>query len=102
MQRSDPLSLQIDRIVHYVGVDQILVAVGFNVQVPVLGEHRTVAVRNAVLSEIARAELCGDRLDRSVARTAAASTRSGSHDPLGRGRALPRFSPSRPTHPTRR
>src|SRR5687767_1710921 len=44
VERGDPGCLQIGRVVYRVGDDEVLVAVGFGVHVPVFGESRAIAV----------------------------------------------------------
>src|SRR5688572_29206476 len=57
-----PRKLQVRRVDDVVGHDEITVTVRLRVHVPVLREHRAFAVRHAVLAQVARAQVRGDRL----------------------------------------
>src|SRR5688500_8736255 len=70
VQRGDPGQLQVGGVVHGIGDDEILVAVGFGVDIPVLRKGSPIAVRHAVLPQIAWPEIRRYRLHRTRAGSA--------------------------------
>src|SRR5678815_1330780 len=95
VERRDPRPAQIRRIVDDRRDHDPLLTCGLTQQIPVLGERRLFAERNAVLAKVAGHQPCGDRLEVAEAllgrrqwRTAA----SLAHLPLRGGVALPRRS----------
>src|SRR5579884_4319660 len=92
MVAGDEGLLQVHRIFHNDGIDQIRVAVGLHGAIDVLGDLGVGAVGDAVLAEVAGFHVSGDDLERAALRRRcrpAATAGGGDGLPLGFGVSLP-------------